>query len=157
MGTKTNEEFRDDLAGFDICMLATLDGANLRSRPMKPHFDNPDGTIRFLTSAKTHKVDEVEANPRANAMFADDDGTWVSVSGRIRLSRDRDDIDELWSPDASPWFTEGKEEAIVLILEPEMAEYWDYAGGKLKAGWELLKGAMTGAKPDIGQHGKVAM
>ena len=53
---------------------------------MKPYFDNPDGTIRFLTSTKTHKVNEVEASPDANAIFADEDGTWISVSGKVRVS-----------------------------------------------------------------------
>ena len=156
MSHKTNEEFRADLAQFDTCMLVSRNGQQLRSRPMAPHFDNPDGSIRFLTSVKTHKVDEVKAHPDANAVFAHPDKTWISVSGKIRLSTEPADIDELWSPEAAPWFVEGKAEAIVLILEPEMAEYWD-SGSKLKAGWELMKGAVTGQKPDIGSHGKIAM
>jgi general stress protein 26 len=156
MNTRTTDEFRDDLARFDTCMLATKDGSRLRSRPMKPYLDNPDGTIRFLTSTKTHKVNEVEANPDANAIFVDEDGTWISVSGKVRVSSDAGDIDELWSPDAAPWFVDGKAEAVVMIMTPDMAEYWD-SGSKLKAGWELAKSAVTGKKPDIGEHGKIAL
>lgn len=154
MTAKTNEEFRDDLSRFDTCMLVTVDGGRLRSRPMKPYIDNPDQTIRFLTSKKTHKVAEADANPQANVVFADDDGAWISVSGAITLSTEQGDIDELWSPEAAPWFVDGKEEAIVMILSPNMAEYWD-SGSKLKAGWELAKSAVTGKRPDIGEHGKV--
>ena len=155
MTSRTTEEFRADLAAFDTCMLVTKDSARLRARPMAPHFDNPDGTIRFLTSSKTHKIEEVQANPHANAVFTDDSGTWISVSGTIRLSTDADDIDELWSPEADPWFAEGKAEAIVMIMTPDMAEYWD-SGSKLKAGWELAKSAVTGEKPDIGEHKTIA-
>ncbi len=122
MNTRTTEEFRDDLAQFDTCMLATKDGSRLRSRPMKPYFDNPDGTIRFLTSSKTHKVNEVEANPDANAVFADEDGTWISVSGKIRLSESAADIDELWSPDAAALFFYCKALAVVIFIIQYMEE-----------------------------------
>jgi hypothetical protein len=66
MDRKTADELREDLEDFDIAMLVTKEGKFLRSRPMKPNI-NADGTIRFLTSKKTHKVDEVDSSPQANS------------------------------------------------------------------------------------------
>lgn len=149
-------EFWDDLDDFETCMLVTRDGALLRSRPMAPHVRPHDGTIRFLTSDKTHKVDELEAHPEANVVFADDDDIWISVSGRIRLSRAMSDIDDLWSPAADAWLENGKREAIVLILDAERGEYWEQAGA-LAASWELAKAAVTGDRPGLGETGKVAL
>jgi general stress protein 26 len=157
MHAKTTEEFREDLEEFDTAMLVTRDGPYLRSRPMQPHVGNPDGSIRFLSSARAHKVEEIDRYPEANAVFTDDDFNWISVSGRIRLSRDAADIEELWSPAAEAWITEGKGEAVVLIMEPEIAEYWDYRENAVKAGWEIAKGALTGKQPDIGEHDKLRL
>lgn len=153
MKRKTTEEFFDDLTDFDICMLATRDGRHLRSRPMKPYFDNPDGSIRFLTSVATHKVDELESSPEANAAFSEDDDLFISVSGKVRLSRDPADIEALWSAEAEPWLE--KSETVVLILDPEIAEYWDSSANSVKAGWEMIKGAVTGREPEVGSHGKL--
>lgn len=157
MHSKTTEEFREDLEEFDTAMLVTRDGAHLRARPMQPHVGNADGSIRFLTSIRTHKVEEAERHPEANVVFTDDDANWISVSGRIRLSRAPTDIDELWSAAAEAWLGNGKDEAIVLILEPEFAEYWDYRENAVKAGWEMAKGMLTGRQPDIGDNRKLTL
>ncbi|MDN2567531.1 pyridoxamine 5'-phosphate oxidase family protein [Aquibium sp. A9E412] len=155
MERKTTEEFRKDLKDFDTCMLVTRDGPHLRSRPMAPKFEERDGTLRFLTSKKTHKIDEVRDEPQANAVFSDDDDTFISVSGRVRLSDDPAVVDDLWSAAAAPWFEDGKSEAVALIMEPEIAEYWDNSDNRLKAGWEMVKGTLTGETPDVGAHGKL--
>ncbi len=155
MHSRTTEEFLDDLADFDDAMLVTRDGAFLRSRPMAVYVDTPDRTIRFLTSVRTHKVDEVERNPDANVVFTDDDN-WISVSGPIRVSRDRGDIDAIWSSTAEAWLKDGKAEAIVLILEPQIAEYWDRSDNVLKTGWEMVKGTLSDSPPDIGDNRKLS-
>lgn len=145
MDNKTTEEFYDDLEDFDTAMLVTRDGDKLRSRPMKPYVGNPDGTIRFMTSRDTQKVDEASIDPAANVVFAGDGGEWISVSGDITLSSDPADIDELWSDEAEAWIT--KEEAVVMILNPTMAEYWDYSS--MKSTWAMIKNAVTGKKADM--------
>lgn len=157
MQNRTTEEFLADLEEFDTAMLVTRDGAHLRARPMQPHVGNADGSIRFLTSIRTHKVEEVARAPEANLVFTDDDASWISVSGRMRLSRDAADIDELWSASAEAWLGHSRDEAVVLILEPEIAEYWDYRENAVKAGWEIAKGMLTGKQPDIGENRKLTL
>ena len=157
MNTLEVDQFWDDLKSFEMCMLVTRDAHFLRSRPMKAHYFDDDGTVRFLTSIDAHKVDEIAAQPVANLVFADaDDNNWISVSGAVRISVDRADIDMVWSLSEGMWRPASKEEAAVLIVEPDIAEYWTYPGSELRAKWELLKGELTGAPPHLGEHGKVS-
>lgn len=156
MTHKTTDDFFNDLDGFDTAMLVTHDSGDLRARPMSVRIDKAGKTIRFLTSVKTHKLDEIERDARANAVFSDDSKVWISVSGKIRISRDQKDIDELWSSAAEAWLNAGKSEAAVLILEPSMGEYWDNSTNVVKAGWEMAKAVLSdNERPDIGKHAKV--
>lgn len=152
------DQFWSDLKTFEMCMLVTRDAGFLRSRPMKAYFSDDDGTVRFVTSIDAHKVEEIAALPMANMVFArPEDNNWVSVSGPARISVDRADIDRLWSDDGSPWMPARKDEAAVLIVEPDIAEYWTYPESQLRAKWELLKGELTGAAPDLGENRKISL
>lgn len=157
MKTKNTEELFQDLEAFDTAMLVTRDGRHLRSRPMQVYVHASDGTIRFLTSIKTHKTVELKDNPDANIVFTDDNESWISVSGQIRLSRESADIDELWSSTAEAWLKHGRDEAVVLVLEPEIAEYWDRSENAVRAAWEMAKSQVTGDKPDLGENRKVVL
>lgn len=157
MNTLEVDQFWDDLKTFEMCMLVTRDAHYMRSRPMKAHYFDDDGTVRFLTSIDTHKVDEIAAQPVANLVFAHpEDNSWISVSGAARISVDRADVDSLWDDSDGAWKPATKEEAAVLIVEPDIAEYWTYPGSELRAKWELLKGELTGTPPDLGEHKKLA-
>ena len=151
------DQFWSDLKTFDMCMLVTRDSIFLRSRPMKAHFIDDDGTVRFLTSIDTHKVEEIAAEPVANMVFVNsDDNSWISVSGAVRISVDRADVDMLWPEGESSWLPANKDETAVLIVEPDIAEYWTYPESRLRAKWELLKGELTGTPPDLGENRKVS-
>ena len=149
MTEKSNREFFRDLEDFDTAMLVTRDGKHLRSRPMASYVDPDKRSIRFLTSVKTHKIEEIKQYPEANAVYTDDDDEFISVSGRLTISRDARDIDELWSAGAEAWIN--KDEAAVLILEADIAEYWN-GDNMMKASWEMAKAMLTGDKPDVGDN-----
>lgn len=151
------DRFWNDLKTFEMCMLVTRDARFMRSRPMKAHYHDDDGTVRFLTSIDAHKVEELAAQPVANLVFSKpEENSWVSVSGAARISVDRADVDRLWSHEGAPWMPASKDEAAVLIVEPDIAEYWTYPESRLRAKWELLVGELTGAPPDLGKSGKIA-
>jgi len=154
MNTKSTKELFDDLDDFDTAMLVTKDGSMLRSRPMASYIDRDKNSIRFLTSVKTHKIDEIKQNPEANAVYSDDDDAFISVSGKLSISRDSRDIDELWTSGAEAWID--KSEAAVLILDAEVAEYWN-GENMMKASWEMAKSMLTGDRPNMGDNGKVSL
>ncbi len=108
-------------------MLTTVatDGS-LVSRPMGVQAVDFDGDLWFFAAADSHKVAEIARDSAANAAFSGST-SWVSVSGRASLVRDRDKIRELWNTVADAWFPDGPDTpGVVLIrLHADSAEYWD--------------------------------
>ena len=54
------EKIRELTEGIDFCMLTTIDGSTLRSRPMSTQKFEFDGDLWFFTDDHTHKIDEIE-------------------------------------------------------------------------------------------------
>ena len=77
------DKIKELTEGIDFCMLTTMDGGYLRSRPMSTQQFEFDGDLWFLTSDTTHKVEEIAKDNRVNVAYsAPDDNTYLSVSGR---------------------------------------------------------------------------
>lgn len=144
-------KLRELIKGIDICMLTTMDGGILRSRPMSTQDVEFDGDLWFLTSRKTHKTEEIEQDSRVNVSYAAGSGkSYVSVSGNGAIFRDQAKIDEFWRPSHKLWFPNGKDDPdlVLLKVEVEHAEYWDITSGMLVHLLSFVKSMLTGAKPD---------
>jgi len=153
-------EFLELLRNFDAAMLVTERGKELRSRPMAIAECTDSGRLWFVTSVDSAKLDEITENPYVNvAMQAN--RQFLSVSGTIRATRDRDRIDELWNDALGIWFEKGRDDPQLILLEvvPTYAEYWDRSGFEAaKFMFEAAKSAVTGEtldEDDAGTHGKV--
>ncbi len=161
--TKTREEAIEKLNNLiediDFAMLTTVDTDGvLRSRPMATQEAEFDGTLWFFTSDKTHKVEEVERDNRVNASYAKpEDNVYVSVSGRARLVKDKEKIEELWNPILKAWFPEGLDDPTLSLLKisVEEAEYWDSPNSKIVQLVGFVKALVTGTPADGGDHGKI--
>jgi general stress protein 26 len=146
--------------GIDFCMLTTMDGGHLRSRPMSTQQVEADGTIWFFTSDKTHKIEEIEAEPQVNAGYSKpDDNIYVSVSGTAEVSRDRAKMEELWSPILKAWFPDGLDDTSLCLLKIniDQAEYWESPSGKLVQLFGFVKALATGESADWGENKKIQM
>ena len=140
--------------GIPVAMLATVDeGGRLRSRPMSIASASGDGPIDregrlwLLTSAASHKVDEVRVHPEVNLSCADPaDHRYVSLSGRASLVRDRERIDAAWESGDSAWLPRGKDDpdAALLCFEVERAEYWDAPTSTMVVLFEYARTMLTG-------------
>lgn len=143
---------------IDFAMLTTINGGQLRSRPMSTQEFGSDGNLWFFTSDQTHKVDEIEADNRVNAAYSKpDDNVYVSVSGRASIVKDRQKIEELWNPILKAWFPEGLDDPTLCLLKVsvEEAEYWDSPNSKIVQLVGFVKALVTGQQADGGEHGKV--
>ncbi len=161
---KTREEavkkIRELLEGIDFCMLTTIDGGHLRSRPMSTQQADFDGDIWFFTSDDTHKIDEIAKDDRVCAAYArPESDTYVSVSGRAEIVNDRAKIEELWNPILKAWFPEGLDDPHLCLLKvsAEQAEYWDSPSGKLVQLFGFVKALATGEEADWGENKKVQL
>lgn len=139
-----------------VCMLATWDGAAIRTRPMSATPREGENAIYFLTDAKTQKTEEVEHDETVSLAFADPgDGKYVNISGHARLLDDRALIRDLWTIAAQAWW-EGPEDPSIRVIEvtPEDAEYWEGPGG-VGAMVRMAAAAALHLRPDLGENRKV--
>ncbi len=154
------EKIRELTHGIDFCMLTTLDGGQLRSRPMSTQVFEFDGNLWFFTSDNTHKISEIEKDGRVNAAYSNaDDNTYLSLSGRAEVVKDRAKIEELWSPILKAWFPEGMDDPHLCLLKVsvEQAEYWDAPSSKIVQLFGMVKAIATGQEADYGENKKITL
>ncbi|MDB5364865.1 MAG: pyridoxamine 5-phosphate oxidase [Rhodospirillales bacterium] len=146
----------------DTTMMTTVDedGA-LRSRPMgNRQADTFDGTLWFLTRASSHKVLELQETDEVNLAYASPEKhTYVSVSGRARLVRDRSRARQLWSSSLKVWFPQGLDDPDLALLrvDVEKAEYWDAPSSTMLHLFGKAKAALTGKPSEGGENKKLKL
>ncbi|MDQ2746382.1 MAG: pyridoxamine 5'-phosphate oxidase family protein [Acidobacteriota bacterium] len=141
-----------------MAMLTTIDGGVLRSRPMATQETEFDGTLWFMTSDKTHKADEIAKDNRVNVVYANpNDNVYVSVSGKAELVKDREKIEELWSPVYKAWFPEGLDDPTICLLKinSDQAEYWNSTSSTLVQIAGFVKAVVTGERAQGGENEKI--
>jgi general stress protein 26 len=148
------EELETLLKGYDTALLITrgVDG-HFHSRPMAlQKKDRAGETLWFATWVDTQKVDDLEHDGHCALSFhsSENNATYVSMSGRAELVRDRETIRRMWEPSWKPWFPEGPEEKDIALIcfTPEHAEYVHPKGGRLKVAFSMVKGLVTHARPE---------
>lgn len=158
--TEAIEKLKGLMEGIDFCMLTTIDGDYLRSRPMSTQEFEFDGDLWFFTSDNTHKMEEIAKDNRVNVSYAKpDDNRYVSVSGRGELVKDRQKIEELWSPVLKAWFPEGLDDPTLCLLKVsvEQAEYWDAPSSKIVQLVGFVKALATGTEMSYGENKKIEL
>ena len=141
-----------------FCMFTSMDGEELRSRPMAAYVERDENWILFLTDAESHKDEEVAARPNVNLAFADAGShSYVSLTGRARISNDREKIREIFNVPAKAWWDSPEDPSIrLLIVTPHDAQYWD-SPGKIRSYIKMAAAAVSSARPDMGDNAKVDM
>jgi general stress protein 26 len=146
----------------ETAMMTTVDddGA-LRSRPMgNQQTDAFDGVLWFFTRASSHKVLEVQETDEVNVAYASPGKhTYVSVSGRARLVRDRSKARQLWSSSLKTWFPDGLDDPDLALLrvDVEKAEYWDAPSSTMLHLFGMAKAALTGKPSEGGENKKLKL
>jgi len=154
------EKIRELTHGIDFCMLTTMDGDYLRSRPMSTQEFEFDGNLWFFTSDNTHKIDEIEKHKRVNVAYSKpDDNVYLSISGRAEVVKDRAKIEELWNPVLKAWFPDGLDDPHLCLLKipVEQAEYWDAPSSKIVQLFGMVKAIATGQEADYGENKKITL
>lgn len=154
------KKIKEITEGIDFCMLTTIDGGVLRSRPMSTQDADPSGDLWFFTSEDTHKVEEIEKDNRVAVAYSKPaDNTYLSISGRASISNDRAKMKELWSPILKAWFPEGLDDPKLCLLKVQMeqAEYWEGSSSKLVELFGMVKAIATGQEADYGENKKLSL
>lgn len=162
LDTKTIERFQELIGDIKFAMLTTIapDGS-LRSRPMSTLKTDFDGDLWFFTEDDSPKVDEIiEEHHVALAYSAPEKQKYVSVSGLGSIVRDKQRIQELWTPAAKAWFPRGVDDPHIALLRVRVqsVEYWDSPSSKMVQLYGFAKAIVTGKRPDnLGEHHKAQL
>ncbi|WP_299822088.1 pyridoxamine 5'-phosphate oxidase family protein [uncultured Pontibacter sp.] len=150
----------DMIKDVDIAMMTTIDDdGSLRSRPMRTSKVDASGDLWFFTgyaSGKSHEIKDNDAH--VNLSYAKpSDELYVSVSGKATLTKDKQKIEELWSPVLKAWFPNGKDDPNVSLIrvQIEKAEYWDAPNSTLVQLYGMAKAAITGDRARPGDNEKI--
>jgi len=141
-----------------VAMMTSWDGQAMHSRPMHGFQEEFEGKLYFFTRENSGKTSEISQYDKINLAYADiDDNTFVSVSGRGRLSHDQERIRRYWNPMAAAWFPKGVNdpELALIEVEAESAQYWDSTSSNMRYLWEVAAANLTGREPDMGENAKV--
>src|SRR3982750_4175646 len=65
------EMLRDRIKGIRMAMLGPISDGQIVTRPMSTQEMDSEGTLWFLTSASSPKIDDIEHYPRVNVAYCD--------------------------------------------------------------------------------------
>ena len=77
-------------------MLATMDGDQPRVRPVSPV--RTEGFVVYVANLKSYgKTGEIEANPRVELCYVDEDHNQVRITGRAEVVHDKALLEAIWN------------------------------------------------------------
>lgn len=159
---KKLEELDSLIDGIETAMFTTRrhDG-HLVSRPMATQKRISDSDLWFVTDSHAHKLDDLLMDPHVNCSYYNmKSREWVSVSGVARVSHDKKRIKQLYQADWKAWFgDEGGEKdgsatdprLTLIFVEADSVVYMKNDKPRPVILFEVLKGMVTGSKPDVGE------
>jgi len=153
---------RDLIKSVKMGMLTTMDETgNLHSRPMGiNHPEDFDGCLYMFTYGGSHKCFEIGKERRVNVIFSDPSHQkYASISGTAEILRDRQLIEQKWTPSLNAWFPKGLDEPDIALIKviATSGEYWDAPNSIMAHTISFIKGKLTGGIGNIGTHKQVQM
>lgn len=121
---------------LDICMMSTNGprGA-VNTRPMSNNRDvDYDGTSFFFSSMDTRKVNDIKRSASVSLSFSGSDGSYIIVTGKARLIKDKTIWEEHWDESLNQWFKKGIDtpRIVLIAVKATHVRYWDkYKEGEI--------------------------
>lgn len=159
IGQDAIDKLKELIKSESNCFFCTqLTKQPINSRPMYTQKVDNEGNIWFMSSIKSGKNVEIEHDNSVQLFYSNTSGyEFLSVYGTATIHTDKDKIYEMWTPFASAWFKDGKDdEDISLIkIKPDSSYYWDTKNNKVISMIQMLASIVTGVAPDNGIEGKL--
>ncbi len=143
-----------------ICMFTTdLSSDGAHTRPMSTQDVDEQGDLWFFSGDSSNKNIELRESSDTELYYAHPGKEeYLYVKGKAEVIRDRDKIEEHWSPVVKAWF-EGKNdpELSLIRVHPEHAYYWDTKNGKGVELIKIAKSMFSDKKEDDGIEGNLSI
>ena len=134
------------------CMFCTdLSTLPNNARPMSLQECDQDGNLWFISSSDSNKNFEIKDDNRVQLYFMNNGRSeYLSIFGKAFIYKDKNTIEDKWSPFANAWFEDGKDDPKVSIIRvtPDETYYWDTKAGKFVSMLTFITAAVTGNKTD---------
>ena len=144
---------------INICMFCTeVQLLPFHARPMATQKVDEQGNIWFLSGKESDKNHEIKHDSTVQLIYAKPGASeFMTVTGRAEITKDRDKIEEMWTPIAKTWFQGGKDDSdlTVICVHPENAYYWDTKNGRMVSMLKIAASMVTGKTMDDGIEGKL--
>lgn len=142
-----------------FAMLTTEDDdGTLRSRPMSTVQMDADGALWFFTGLSSPKVEEALHHRQVNLSYARiDKQDYLSISGTAEIVRDKEKMQQLWTPWIKPWFPQGLDDPDLILLKIHLhaAEYWETPGNAVTRLVGLARGILTHNTDVLSENRKI--
>lgn len=128
------------------------------TRPMSVEKIDDNGHMWFLSATDSHKNEEINMNHTVKLYFQGSaHSDFLYLKGRANITKNKAKIDELWDAMHKVWFTEGKNDPRISVIEviPEEGYYWDTKHGNAVAGIKMMIGAALGKTLDDSIEGRI--
>ena len=159
-GTDATERIREMAEDAKSCFFCTNapQSETRGTRPMGVEKVDEAGHLWFLSASDSHKNREIEADPQVRIfMQGSKHSGFLVLDCTAHIHRDQALIDELWDPIMKTWFTEGKGDPRITVIEvaPVSGYYWDTKHGSLVAATKMVIGAAIGKTLDDSVEGRL--
>lgn len=159
-GTEAADKIRELVKKAETCFFCTRlgNGTAPNVRPMAVQKTDDNGRFWFLSASDSHKNQEIATDHKVQLLFQGSaHSDFLSVNGTATISTDKALIEELWKPILKTWFTEGKDDPRITVIEVQLTEgyYWDNKHGNAVAFVKMAIGAMLGKTLDDSIEGSL--
>ena len=134
--------------------LKTNDGSTCR--PMSAMKVCDQGNIWFFSEKNSDKNKAILTDKNVQLFFSHPGkGSYLVVNGEAEIILDKTTIEELWTPVAKIWFTEGKEDPNISVIKvkPTTAYYWDTDGNRMINLLKMVASVVAGTNLVSGKQG----
>ena len=157
---KAKDKIKELVGKSKTCFFCThvVTGQPFATRPMAVQDVDDEGNLWFLSADDSHKNHELKSDQHVQLLFQGSSySDFLSLYGTTTVSKDKNKIEELWSPIYKTWFTEGKDDPRITVIRvrPLDGYYWDTKNNMVVGILKRAVGAAIGKTLDDSIEGKV--
>jgi general stress protein 26 len=144
---------------FHVCFLTTQSAVGaMKAQPMTPIVKEDEGRVLFFAEADCEAATNIAQKEDVLLCFTDGGATFLTIAAKAHINKDRQARSENWNAGAQAFWPAGPTTPNVVLVEAEAlgAEYWE-GSSRIIALAKLATAIVTAKRPDLGNHGAVAL